>query len=331
VRTPARANVPASFQEPAALLRALRLPVTATNVALARMALDAPDKLPNALATLERALSNTADPRITTLSTLMSFIARLDPRSPVLATQIAAFVDHVVTGGEAKLAQFARAAGALAAPDEPSPDEPRAVSQAPQAAPERVAVARATLDSDLKTQLFALVADSDAQAATAEPASLNAVLAGALTAISAVQLNTAATLAANPDGFGFTLPVALPDGYAQAHVRIDRDRGGKSESFDGDNFHIAFVLETRHLGTIGIDVVTVGRAVTVSVKTEAARAQQTFGAALRDLTSRLETLRYRVVKTDAVIAPPAAVADAAKEPAAAAASPDPARLVDTDA
>jgi hypothetical protein len=311
------------------LLRALRLPVTASNLAAARMALDNPEKLPNALSVLERALANSADPRVATLSTLASFVGRLDPRSPVFAAQIAAFADHVVTGPEAKIAQLA------AAIDARRPDQAPAGTDASAPAltgPERAAVVRAAFDFDLKTQLLALSSSSEPGGAPG-PGGATA-LAGALTAVTAVQLGAAAALAAHPDGLAFAIPVALPDGFVRARVRIDRDApDGRGVPLDGENFHIAFVLETRHLGTVAIELMTVGRAVTCSVKTEAALAQRAFAGALGGLTARLQSLNYTVAKAEAVVAPPAAAAPAAQAAPDSPAAPadGAARLVDTDA
>jgi hypothetical protein len=307
-------RAPVGFNEPGALLRGLNVPVTAANLAAARTALAAaPDRLPAALAALEGALANDADPRVATLATLTSFIARLDPRSPVLGAQIAAFADHVVIGPEAKIAQLVKASDpallAAGGPAEP-PGRP---------APESVAIVRAALDYDLKTQLLALAADRarDPAAATVKSTTLDRAVVGVLTAITALQLNAAAALRANPDGVAFSLPVALPDGVVQARIRIDRDApAGRTGVLDDDNFHIAFVLETRHLGTVAIDMLTVGRAVTLSVKTEAALAQRVFSRALGKLTARLETLRYRVANAAAVVAPPPALAVEPGPPAA---------------
>jgi hypothetical protein len=329
---------PAAFAEPAVLLRALHLAVTPTNLTLARMALESPEKLPNALAALERALANDADPRVATLSTLTSFIARIDPRSPVLAAQIAAFVDHVVTGREARIAQLASAANELPARADPHAKaaiapalpgrEPHATAGA-----ERIAVVRAALDYDLKSQLLTVAAERAAGTDSAGPkaAGFDRAVAGVLSAITALQLNAASTLNASPDGLAFSVPMALPDGFANAQVRIDRDApNGRKTPLDGDNFHIAFVLETRHLGTVAIDVMTVGRAVTLSVKTEAVLAQRVFAGALERLSARLESLRYRVVKADAAVAPPAAAEAPSSRPVPGPAA-DAARLVDVDA
>ena len=56
--------------------------------------------------------------------------------------------------------------------------------------------------------------------------------------------------AQNAATMAFTLPMWLGSQYAQAHIAIDRDapeQQGK-RGLDGDNFHIAFVLDTKHLG-----------------------------------------------------------------------------------
>jgi hypothetical protein len=298
---------PAAFMEPAALLRGLHLPLTATNLAAARLALDAPQKLPAALNTLERALSDSADPRLATLKTLASFLARLDPRSPVFAAQVAAFTEHVVTGREARLAQLLPIAELDAEPtgtDDPAETD---TARAPEAlvAPsaERNAAVRTALDFDFKSQLLAAAAASDGNDVTPQAAALERAITGALTAMTSLQLSAAAALQSDPDGLTLCIPVALPDGFAQAQVRIGRDAPGRSPvPLDGDNFHIAFVLDTRRLGTIAIELTTVGRSVSLSVKTEAALAQHLFGRALSSLTDRLERLKYRVVSTEAVVA-----------------------------
>ncbi|HZX68806.1 MAG TPA: hypothetical protein VFE70_07975, partial [Candidatus Elarobacter sp.] len=94
-----------AYTEPVALLRALRLPVTPSNLAAATTALQRPNALPAALTALERALPNAAgNPQVATLRALVAFVGRIDPQSPVLASQIAAYVDHVVDGAEPKLA-----------------------------------------------------------------------------------------------------------------------------------------------------------------------------------------------------------------------------------
>ncbi|HYZ16278.1 MAG TPA: hypothetical protein VE591_07735, partial [Candidatus Acidoferrum sp.] len=77
---PARATGLTAYTQPVALLRALRLPVTPTNVASATLALERPDRLPQALATLERALpQGGADPQVATLRALLGFVGRIEP------------------------------------------------------------------------------------------------------------------------------------------------------------------------------------------------------------------------------------------------------------
>jgi hypothetical protein len=71
---------------------------------------------------------------------------------------------------------------------------------------------------------------------------------------------------------------------------------------DGDNFHIAFILDTKNLGTVAIDLRTVGRAFSLSVKTENMRTAQRFGDELSRLTDRLSAMRYQPKSVEAVVA-----------------------------
>ena len=290
---PPRASGLSAYTEPVALLRALRLPVTPSNVAAATTALARPDRLPAALTALERALpAGSDDPQVATLrtlSTLLTFVGRIDPRSPALAAQIAAFVDHVVDGAEPKIATLLAATRA-AAPEQQTPPSP------PPAAAAVAAERGAALSVDLKQTLLAVAADP------ATPASLAPSLAGALTALTAVQLNAAQTLAAHPDGIAFTLPLVTEYGAASARISVKRDAPqGRGVPVDPANFRIAFVLDTIHYGTVAIDLVTVGREVTVDVRTEAAPAMRAFRDALGGLTTRLESLRYRVAAAGASV------------------------------
>ncbi|MDB5071173.1 MAG: hypothetical protein JWM87_2284, partial [Candidatus Eremiobacteraeota bacterium] len=155
----------------------------------------------------------------------------------------------------------------------------------------------AALNADLKHTLLAVAANP------ATPESLAPSLAGALTALTAVQVNAAQTLAANPGGLAFTIPLTTPHGTSNAHISVKRDapdgRGGTR--VDPANFRIAFVLDTAHYGTVAIDLVTVGRDVTVDVRTEAASSMRAFRDALGTLTARLESLRYRVASAGASV------------------------------
>ena len=300
-----------AYTEPAAMLRALRLPVTPTTIASATLALAHPDRLPAALQTLERALPRAAvEPQVATLRTLLAFVGRIDPRSPVLAAQIAAYVDHVVDGGEPKLAALL---AARAAP----PDAVRTGAPVLAVAAER----SAALGGDLKQTMLAVAADP------ATPRAAAPALAGALAALTAVQIGAAQTLAANPGGIAFALPLVTEHGAAHAQVRVSRDAPGRRGRVDGDNFRIAFVLDTAHFGTIAIDLVTVGRDVTVDVRAESSPAVRAFRDALGGLTARLEALRYRVASANATIG----VTTAVELPAAPRAPRDLSAVVDRSA
>ncbi|MDB5026782.1 MAG: hypothetical protein JWO66_471, partial [Candidatus Eremiobacteraeota bacterium] len=286
-------------------------------------ALHRPERLPEALAALERALPSASDdPNVATLRTLLSFVGRIDPRSPALATQIAAYVDHVVDGAEPKIATLLAATGAAATPaprGASAPGEPIAATAThhPPSLPAALAAERgAALAADLKQTILAVAANP------ATPESVAPSLASALTALTAVQVSAAQTLAANPDGIAFTIPLTTPHGMSNAHISVRRDApdGGGGARVDPQNFRIAFVLETAHYGVVAIDLVTVGREVTVDVRTEASTAMRAFRDALGTLTARLESLRYTVASagasvgttsTVAVEAPPSAPVDPA--------------------
>ena len=309
-----------AFRDPAALVRALSLPVTPTNIAAAKLALDTPQRLPAALATLENALPDADDPRVTTLRTLSAFVGRMEPSSPQLAAQISAYVDNVVTGNEPKLAQLLNAqlanANANAEPETSAAGAPPAQPGAPGAAaapapapPLPVALLAqivergAALTVDLKTQLLSVV--NAPPAGSEEAGALVPAASSALTAITAVQMNAAQAMNATPQTMAFTLPMWLGSGYAQAHIAIDRDapEPNGNRSLDGDNFHIAFILDTKNLGTVSVDLQTVGRSFSLAVKTESELSAKRFAGALTKLTSRLETLRYRVNSAEASVAP----------------------------
>jgi hypothetical protein len=335
----------AAFRDPTALVRALGLPNTPTNVAAAKLALDTPQRLPAALATLESALPQTDDPRVATLRTLTAWIGKIDPASPQLASQISSFIDNVVTGNEPKLVQLLTAqliadqpgtttaaeAAASATTQGGEPVGPGATAPTfPTLALAQLAERGAALGVDLKTQLLSIInAPPTGAAADLVPAA-----ATALSAVTAVQLNAAQAMNAAPQTMAFTIPMWLGSGYAQARVSIDRDapEGTASKSLDGDNFHIAFVLDTKHLGTVTVDLQTVGRAFSLAVRTENEKSAKTFGDHLPRLTDRLETLRYRVNSAEAGVAPRGTGAAGAATPAVASAAADAAldRVTATD-
>jgi hypothetical protein len=322
----------AAFRDPTALVRALNLPVTPTNVAAARLAINTPQRLPAALATLESALPNLDDPRVATLRTLTAFIGKMEPGSPQLASQISAFVDNVVTGNEPKLSQLlaaqlaaeepaAQTAGAPPAQTAGTPSGPPAapVATLPVMALAQIAERGAAMSVDLKTQLLALINAPPAGAENADD--LVPAASSALTAITAVQVNAAQAMNVSPQTMAFTLPMWLGSGYAQAHIAIDRDapQPNAHRGLDGDNFHIAFILDTKHLGTVTVDLQTVGRAFSLAVKAESEGTAKRFSEAISRLTGRLETMRYRVNSAEATVAPrgsPEALTGAAAAPAA---------------
>ena len=306
------------FRDPVTLVRALRLPVTPTNVAAARLALETPQRLPAALATLERALPATDDPRVATLRTLAAFVGRLDPKSPQLPTQIAAYVDHVVSGSEPKLVELlvaqqaassnsaTESESAPAMPAEPTLAEPLATPPAaplPVVALAQIVERTAALGASLKTQLVALVNGPPAGAGE----DVTPAAASALAAVTSVQLSAAQNQVAIPQTMQFVLPMWLGSGYAQAQIAVDRDAPEqRGAPLDGDNFHIAFVLDTQHIGTVAIDLVSVGRAFSLAVKTENSATAERFAGAMSRLTERLSSLRYTVNSAEAHVAPPTA-------------------------
>jgi hypothetical protein len=325
--TPAAAPPPAAapaglaaFRDPAALIRALNLPVTPTNVAAARLAINTPQRLPAALATLESALPDTDDPRVATLRTLAAFVTRMEPSSPQLAQQISAYVDNVVTGNEPKLVQLLNAQLAAeqqsAAPPAEGATEEAATPNSSQAAGlppvvqqptlpvialAQVAERGAALTADLKTQLLAVI--NAPPPGSEESGVLVPAASSALSAITAVQMNAAQAMNASPQTMAFTLPMWLGSGYAQAHIAIDRDAPEPgNRNLDGDNFHIAFVLDTKNLGTVTVDLQTVGRAFSLAVRTETEGSAKRFADSLPVLTNRLEKLRYRVNSAEAGVA-----------------------------
>jgi hypothetical protein len=321
-----------------ALLRSLRLPVTPTNVASAKLALDQPQRLASAIATLERALpASTSDPRIATLRTIAAFIGRLDPRSPALATQIASYVDHALEGNEPKLAALLIATQEAA--DAQSALDPETIAAGanaqdgtenatvPTTQLAQSAASSAALQYDLKAQLLSL--------AQAPPPNVTTALANAvsetLTALTALQMQT--LNAQTAQSVNVSLPIALPNGTANAQIRIDREApepGGTP--LDGDNFHIAFILETASLGVVAIDLVTVGRTVTLDIKTEATLAAMRFAKQLDRLTDRLRALRYTVASAQSNVAAPGTASVVSTVTSTAPSAPvDPNALIDRSA
>ncbi|HTX58972.1 MAG TPA: hypothetical protein VMH02_04780 [Verrucomicrobiae bacterium] len=259
-----------------------------------------------------------------------------------LPEQIAAFVGNFVGGAESKLAALLRAVmtgggeepGAETAQPAPSADTPAApggaaaqplpsapaaptaqgVPQAPAAPPAPSAPAAAL--AELSPALAARAAERsialqyDAKATIASlieapprgaPPELAPALAEAFATVTGMQLNVLNAQVLDPQTIAIPLPVFYHPNGAPVQLRVSRDAPGGGK-LDGDNFSIAFVLDTKTLGTVAIDVQTVGRAVTLNVKTEYATAASRFRSTLGDLRGRLEELRYRVASATAGVA-----------------------------
>ncbi|HXP93506.1 MAG TPA: hypothetical protein VN905_08545 [Candidatus Binatia bacterium] len=356
-----------AYREPVLLLRSLHIPVTPTNVAAAKLALETPQRLPVALAALERALPlGNADPRVNTMRTIAAFVSNLDPRSENFAAQLSAYISHVVEGPEPKLAQmlqaFARAAPELpeALPEQtqaPVPQEaaaqpgsapaashaareqPHPQSAQTQGAPQpdvttiarqdpviagRIAERTAAIDYDLKTQLQSFIVQPPPNAS---PASL-AAAQNALAALTAAQLNNAVAQL-DPRALTISIPLPFMGDKDPARITISREKPQSKEQLDADNFHIAFVLDTKNVGIVAVDLQTAGRAVNVSVKSETPRYAAAFKSKLDQLGGRLEQMRYNVVSLESqAVSRAGATVTTAAPPAANAPDDEPASGLD---
>lgn len=327
-----------------ALLARLRIPPLPFTLGAARLASNAAAILPRALARLDAALAAVADgdARASTLRTIAAFISRLDPSNArgTLPEQLMAYVSNVVDSAEGKLAAIVRALSAeaqeplpeaQAAPAPAAPPEAAATTNAPPtSAPSDVqgemqqqqvnppvalapqAAERAVaLQYDLKAAIVSMI---DAPARSAPPA-LTAALGETLAAVTGVQLNVLNAQNADPNAIVIPLPVFYHDGGRPAQLRISRDAPNGRDKLDADNFHIAFVLDTKSLGTVAVDVQTASRSVSINVKTEGPTAAERFKETFGDLRGRLEQLRYRVASIAASVAPRARPAAESSEAA----------------
>jgi hypothetical protein len=274
------------------LLARMRVPVRAITLAAARIVSEAAQSLPRAYARLDTLLARIppGDARVSTLRTLLGFLSRIDPSNArALPEQIASFVTNVVAGPEAKLAQIVRAL---------TPSQEAAATPSP-AALARAVERNAAIDHDVKAALLSLV-QAPPQGA---PPQLAQALSEALAATTAVQLNVLSAQQNDPNAITIPLPTVFYEGGRPTQLRISRDKQGGAGAMDADNFHIAFILDTQSLGTIAIDLQTVGRAVSVNVKTERQSVAERFRSTFADLRGRLEQLRYHIAAIDAGVAP----------------------------
>ena len=323
-RAPARAaNVAAQLadavasREPVRILAALHVPATPVTLAAARVVTNAAVTVQTALQNLEQVLSGikSSDARITTLQTLATFISRFEPRNAqTLSAQLSAFIGNVAGGAENKVSQLLQA---LAPPA--TPTDPRVQNTAPAhtaiVAEARAVERQGALSGDLKTTLLSLAADPPAGAS----AQLAQAVNDSLVAVTAMQFNTLIASHQDPNTLAVSVPLVFYDGGQPSNIRVSRDApDSKTRRLDADNFHIAFVLDTQALGTVAIDLETVGRAVKLAVKTDRASAVDRFNDSLGDLRARLEHLRYKVASTDAAMVgtPSAAPQETAAPPKA---------------
>ncbi len=116
----------------------------------------------------------------------------------------------------------------------------------------------------------------------------------------ASQLSAIIAQQSQPGTWSFTVPIMLGQQMYPARIAVSRDKPeGQAEKITGDDFHIAFILDTKRLGTIAIDLHAVQRSVSVSVRTERPSAATTFKSALAKLGKRLEDMRYNVKALEA--------------------------------
>jgi hypothetical protein len=298
-------------KEPVRILAALRVPATPVTLAAARMATTATQQVQTALQNLEQVLSQTrsGDARVATLQTVTSFVSTIDPRNAqTLSAQLGAFVANVLGGAERKVSQLLEAVLARGAQDpalapgapNPAPGAATANATAPAHVPivaeARAAERQMAISQDLKSTILSLIASPPAGGSPQLAQALNQ----SLTALTAMQFNTLIANQQDPTTLALSIPLTFYDGGQASNIRVSRDAPNKkSQRLDADNFHIAFVLDTQALGTVAIDLETVGRAVKVAVKTDRASAVEQFSSSLGDLRARLEHLRYTVTSTGA--------------------------------
>lgn len=278
------------------MLARLRIPQTPVTLAAAKVASDAAAAVPRAFARLAALLAKD-DVRAgaAPLRTLLPFLAKLDPSNPrALPQQIASYVENVVDGGESKLGALLDAYRAA----DVAHGQQLPLGAAPETTAARVAVGRVAIETDVKIALLAL-ANSTSDTAPAQSVAVHQTLV----AVTASQIAALASAAENPSAITLGLPVFYHEGGRAAHICIQRDAPKNATRMDGDNFHIGFVLDTAALGTISIDLETVGRSVSVSVKTERDHHAHRVSEMLPNLRARFEALRYHVASMRADVAP----------------------------
>ncbi len=336
---------PQPLGEEEQLLARLDVPATPATIAAARASANAPQMLATVFARAQGVLARlAAQPAVTTVRSAMAFVSSLDPANAVaLPQQLAAYVRTILGSTEASLATLAKnlaalepsvsanafvqsaAAGATPLPSlrdvahlaatMPHQNESAATTAPTVASPAREAAvvsAQNSLNQDIKSTLIALA--QDPQSASIPGAA--SALGDAVTAISAAQIHLlAANANADPRTLVVPLPVFFREGGAPTQLRVGRDAPGTKKAMDGDNFTLGFLLDTKTLGTVAIEIETSGRAVSVKVKTERDGAATRFREAFGLLRDRFESLRYRVAGMNAAVAARSMPVDAAEKTA----------------
>jgi hypothetical protein len=275
----------------ATLLRALNVPATPRELAAANLVQQNSVRIATSLAHLDDVLRKTAvdgsaDDHNTvqarplpSLRAIAGFLRSLDAQSPELATQLAAYADHVLGGREAKLAAIFQSLAAS--------DGPAGHSAAPLA-----------LTHDLKTLLLQALASRNEKGDAAHTA-----IREALTAVSAAQLASLTDKASDPGTVAFSIPLHSDGQTHTVRLRVRRDPPQGARKLDGDNFHIAFVLDTEHLGTIAIDIESVGRTLRMLARAERQAAASRIEQSLPALCEQFRKMRYEVAAASAAVLP----------------------------
>jgi Flagellar hook-length control protein FliK len=291
--------------------------------------------LPEQLAAFVSNLVDSAESKIASL--VRAYLGAEDAGADV-ETAVEPDTDQATGAAPLPLPSQAPVPGAAlsSAPAAPAPGGPLppqapvaadAAALASPAAAARVAERSIALQFDAKAAIAALAETPPPGA----PASLAPALDDALTTITGLQLNVLNAQNADPRNINIPLPVFYHEGGRPVQLWLSRDAPKGGAKLDKDNFHIGFVLDTKSLGTVAIDMQTVGRSVSVNVKTTGPTAADRFRATLGELRERLESMQFRVAAMSADVAAhrPEAIAPAAAPTEAAEPDERPASVFDT--
>jgi len=276
-----QANAESLLAAQAALER-LDVPATEQTIAAALPQANAPARLSAVLLNVSRLFDQLSpEGRIVTLRTLAEFLARVDPQSALLESQIASFVDHIVTGGDRKLVTLLQA---LQVRQESTNDE-HAHLLATAHATERATA----LTHDLKTLLL------DALSRQSTPVAATTLLTEALEALTATQMTALHAAKLQPRAWSFLLPIAFGTRHLSAQITVQRDAPPDAlRPLDAANFHATLTLETRSLGQIRIELEAIDRVVQLSIEAPNQTATEYLQSRLEHLVTRIRRRAYTV-------------------------------------